>query len=154
MLQVPQVNTSYTELSTGGAGQESNLMKAVNSIPAYVERSTHFLAIVPTVKHRDLPGVVCDLGSWLGRGWCKCHARDDDHLPLTLTHSLTKLPSRSCRAIRSFAGAPQHQSSYCGARWRRVPLHDLARGRGASRPWFWQLHVLLAQPCDGRLERR
>ena len=46
-------------------------MKAVNSIPAYVERSTHFLAIVPTIKHHDLHEVVCDLGTWLGRGWCR-----------------------------------------------------------------------------------
>ena len=46
-------------------------MKAVNSIPAYVERSTHFLAIVPTVQHLDLHGTVCDLGTWLGRGWCR-----------------------------------------------------------------------------------
>ena len=53
-LQVPQVNTSYTELS--GSGQASNLMKAVNSIPAYVERSTHFLAIVPTVCTTDIVG--------------------------------------------------------------------------------------------------
>ena len=49
-ISVPQVNTSYTELSTGGTGQASELMKAVNSIPAYVERSTFFLAVVPTVS--------------------------------------------------------------------------------------------------------
>ena len=48
--QVPQANTTYTELSSEGAGQVSDLMKAVNSIPAYVERSSHFLAIVPTVS--------------------------------------------------------------------------------------------------------
>ena len=64
-------------------------MKAVNSIPAYVERSTHFLAIVPTVQHRDLPEVVCDLGSWLGRGWCKCHQVDDIFESSHSAHSLT-----------------------------------------------------------------
>ena len=54
--QVPQMSfsgpsvNSYTELSTDSAGQMSDLMKAVNSIPAYVERSSHFLAITPTVK--------------------------------------------------------------------------------------------------------
>ena len=74
-------------------------MKAVNSIPAYVERSTHFLAIVPTVKHRDLPGVVCDLGSWLGRGWCKCHMRDDDHVNLTFTHS----PTTATKAVSNYS---------------------------------------------------
>ena len=71
-ISVPQeVTTTYTELSTGGEGQASDLMKAVNSIPAYVERSSHFFAICPTVKFRESPEVVCDLGTWLGRGWCK-----------------------------------------------------------------------------------
>ena len=64
-ISVPQMSTTYTELSTEGAGQASDLMKAVNSIPAYVERSSHFFAIVPTVRnictaavraHDALPG--------------------------------------------------------------------------------------------------
>ena len=48
-VQVPQVGT-YTELSADNDGQASDLMSAVNSIPAYVERSSHFLAVVPTVR--------------------------------------------------------------------------------------------------------
>ena len=48
-----------------------NLVKAVNSIPAYIERSTHFIVVCPEVKHMDLPGVVCNLSSWLDRGWCR-----------------------------------------------------------------------------------
>ena len=50
-ISVPQVSASYTELaaqdSADGAGQLSDLMKAVNSIPAYVERCTHFFTICP-----------------------------------------------------------------------------------------------------------
>ena len=42
-----------------------------DSIPAYVARCSHFLAIVPTVRHNDLPDVTCDYGSWLDRGWCR-----------------------------------------------------------------------------------
>ena len=49
-ISVPQVMTTYTELSAGGEGQTSDLMRAVNSIPAYIERSSHFLSIVPTVR--------------------------------------------------------------------------------------------------------
>ena len=65
------MNTSYTELSTDETGNSNDLMKAVNSIPAYVERSSHFFAICPTVTHGDLDDVICDYGSWLERGWCR-----------------------------------------------------------------------------------
>lgn len=52
-------------------GDTSDLIKAVNSIPSYIERSSHFFACVPTIKHCDLEGAVCDYGSWLSRGWCR-----------------------------------------------------------------------------------
>ena len=52
-------------------GDTSDLTKAVNSIPSYIERSSHFFACVPAVKHNDRKGVICDLGSWLSRGWCR-----------------------------------------------------------------------------------
>ena len=68
--QVPQVGT-YTELSADSAGQVSDLMKAVNSIPAYVEKSSHFFTLCPAVTHHELPDTICDFGSWLGRGWCR-----------------------------------------------------------------------------------
>ena len=45
----------------------TELMKAVNSIPAYIERSTHFFALCPTVQHAELSGVLCDFGSWQSR---------------------------------------------------------------------------------------
>ena len=47
------------------------MKNAIASIPAYIERSSHFLAVVPTVRHHDLADVTCDLGSWLERGWCR-----------------------------------------------------------------------------------
>jgi hypothetical protein len=60
-------------------------MRAVASIPAYVERSTRFFAVVPTVKHADLEGVECDLGSWLERGWvCAAPIEELPHKPLLL----------------------------------------------------------------------
>ena len=49
-VSVPQIASSYSGLSVEEeAGRTSELMKAVNSIPAYVERCTHFFAICPTV---------------------------------------------------------------------------------------------------------
>ena len=47
------------------------LQQAVESIPSYVERSTIMLVLVPTVKHFDRIGDVCDFRSWRGRGWCR-----------------------------------------------------------------------------------
>ena len=43
----------------------------MNSIPSYIERSSHFFACVPSVKHNDREDVMCDFGSWLSRGWCR-----------------------------------------------------------------------------------
>ena len=61
-FSVPQIG-EYLQDDT------SDLIKAVNSIPSYIERSSHFFACVPTVKHCDREGVMCDFGSWLSRGW-------------------------------------------------------------------------------------
>ena len=51
--------------------QQTDLMKAVNSIPAYIERSTHFIALCPEITHAEQSGVRCNLGSWFDRGWCR-----------------------------------------------------------------------------------
>ena len=53
------------------ATDASDMTNAIASIPAYIERSSHFFAIVPTVRHHDVHGVTCDYGSWLERGWCR-----------------------------------------------------------------------------------
>ena len=39
--------------------------KASRSIAAYVERSSHFFAIVPTIQKEDDDDVTLDYGSWL-----------------------------------------------------------------------------------------
>ena len=55
-ISIPQMLvTSYVELSAEEeAGRLSELMKAVNSIPAYVERCTHFFTVCPTTQARSL----------------------------------------------------------------------------------------------------
>mmetsp|Transcript_10167 Transcript_10167/g.26619 ORF Transcript_10167/g.26619 Transcript_10167/m.26619 type:complete len:302 (-) Transcript_10167:1934-2839(-) len=63
-MSVPQIGT-YLDAGV------SDLMKAVESIPAYVEKASHFFAVTPTVTHANLPSVKCNYGSWLKRGWCR-----------------------------------------------------------------------------------
>eukprot|EP00438_Fugacium_kawagutii_P022321 Skav221792 [mRNA] locus=scaffold4067:129151:162908:- [translate_table: standard] len=55
---------------------KSDAARAIQSIPAYVESSSIFLALVPAVKDPD-NSAVRDYTSWLSRGWCRaelwCH---------------------------------------------------------------------------------
>jgi len=50
---------------------EEQRANAIDSIPYYVDHALVFLALVPRVEHKDLPGVFCDYKSWLSRGWCR-----------------------------------------------------------------------------------
>lgn len=68
-ISVPQVNTSYTELSADETGRVSDLMKAVNSIPAYVEKCSHFFAITPSISTMTIDHALN--GIYLYN--CKCH---------------------------------------------------------------------------------
>ena len=65
--QVPQNARGYYSSET----TQTDMMKTVNSIPAYIERSSHFFVLCPTVQHLDQPDTQCDLASWQGRGWCR-----------------------------------------------------------------------------------
>ena len=54
-----------------GTGETARLLDlATESIPAYVEKSSLMIILVPMCKHKDRP-VVCTLQSWRGRGWCR-----------------------------------------------------------------------------------
>eukprot|EP00398_MALV-I-01_sp_L67-1_P000714 gene714-649_t len=44
--------------------------KAIQSIPAYVHRSSLMLILAPVVPHADLD-VDCQLSTWRSRGWCR-----------------------------------------------------------------------------------
>jgi hypothetical protein len=50
---------------------EEQRANAIDSIPYYVDHALVFLALVPRVEHKDLPGVFCDYKSWQSRGWCR-----------------------------------------------------------------------------------
>ena len=47
---------------------KSNAALAVQSIPAYVELSNVFLALVPELMHKDSAQLV-NYATWLSRGW-------------------------------------------------------------------------------------
>lgn len=49
---------------------KSDAALAVQSIPAYVEASDLFVALVPELAHSDT-GLPCNYTSWLSRGWCR-----------------------------------------------------------------------------------
>jgi hypothetical protein len=80
--RLAQLHLGASEIVSYFDDTTSDLMRAVASIPAYVERSSHFFAVVPTVKHADLDNVECDFGSWLQRGWVSVSPMEQ------LTHSV------------------------------------------------------------------
>ena len=61
-ISVPQVGSYYNP------DELTELMKSVNSIPAYIERCDYFLVVCPTIEHADMQNVICDYGSWTRRG--------------------------------------------------------------------------------------
>ena len=50
---------------------EEERLRAIDSIPYYVDHALCFLAIVPKIQHKDLPGTYCTYKSWMDRGWCR-----------------------------------------------------------------------------------
>ena len=64
------IDFSVANLGVRGTSHEANraTIRAANSIPAYIELSTHLLIVVPPVKHHTT-GKLCDFGSWLQNGW-------------------------------------------------------------------------------------
>ena len=49
---------------------KSEIARAVNSIPAYLELANLFIALVGFAEHQDTKQ-WCGLSSWLNRGWCR-----------------------------------------------------------------------------------
>ena len=146
-------------------------MRAVNSIPAYVERCSHFFTIAPFVSHHELPSLNCDYGSWLGRGWwcVKSHScRACCSLNCVRTHTprcpVATATRQPCRAVRSLtcpslAYSGYHRKGRRGATfciWGGVTfcndlhvdtgrtLHDQPERSYAARARPGELHVLLA----------
>lgn len=71
------VNEGYVWLDYASVPQaadpesEEQRLRAIDSIPFYVDHALCFLAIVPKVEHKDLKGTYCTYKSWMERGWCR-----------------------------------------------------------------------------------
>jgi hypothetical protein len=67
--------TDHRDVSsdTEGCKKVNKIMlgRAVESIPAYIERSSLIVALAPPCKHAERKDEICDEGSWRGRGWCR-----------------------------------------------------------------------------------
>ena len=63
----------YVSADTEGWKKVNKIMlgKAVQSIPAYIERCSLIVVLVPPCKHADRKDEICDESSWRGRGWCR-----------------------------------------------------------------------------------
>jgi len=53
------------------ANSNVDKMKAIQSIPHYVERCTWFVALVPPLQIDSDESMLCDVVSWSQRGWCR-----------------------------------------------------------------------------------
>jgi len=60
-VRQPGVNEDVTK---------SEMARAVNSIPSYVEASNAFIVLVPFKQHKDTME-WCGYSSWMARGWCR-----------------------------------------------------------------------------------
>lgn len=49
----------------------ANMLSAVDSIPAYISKSTYLMVLAPTLPHNDADGKVVSKVSWQDRGWCR-----------------------------------------------------------------------------------
>ena len=55
---------------TGVDSGDSPQLRAIKSIPYYIERSSYFIVVAPATTHQDT-GKPCNLESWRSRGWCR-----------------------------------------------------------------------------------
>ncbi|CAE7633847.1 unnamed protein product [Symbiodinium sp. CCMP2592] len=63
-FSIPQKSPKHEGNPNNGAAL------AVRSIPAYVELSSLFIALVPELTHKESPQLV-NYATWLSRGWCR-----------------------------------------------------------------------------------
>ncbi|CAE7270046.1 unnamed protein product [Symbiodinium pilosum] len=67
-FSIPQITARQNGVNEDTTKSDAAL--AVQSIPAYVELSNVFLAVVPELVHEDSTELV-NYATWLSRGWCR-----------------------------------------------------------------------------------
>lgn len=107
-------------------GDDSQL-RAIYSIPYYIDQSSFFLVVCPHVQHADT-GEACDYWTWQQRGWCRFEEWSNllthhSAVPLVLTETrawTVDIPSFFTQRARSLVQAPLCGSfSCCRAKHRR-----------------------------------
>jgi hypothetical protein len=71
-------------------------LRAIKSIPYYIERATYFVVVAPTTTHL-VTKARCDLESWRSRGWCRLeelanYLAIDRMNPVVLTEGMVRRP--------------------------------------------------------------
>ena len=84
-----------------------SMLKAIDSIPAYVAHSSLMVVVCPPAEHAEMQGVVCHLGSWLDRA-CACHHEPGPSYMCSHTRScLANSPAAApCKLLRSLLALP------------------------------------------------
>eukprot|EP00398_MALV-I-01_sp_L67-1_P000713 gene713-648_t len=84
-MSVPQLRARHRR-SAEGSGVASvssdqsapdrltSMLSAINSVPAYLQRSSIMIVLAPVVSHADESHVDCQFSSWRQRGWCRLEA--------------------------------------------------------------------------------
>ena len=87
------------------------LKAAVDSIPSYIEKCAEMIVLVPSVKHADRTGEVCDFNTWRQRGWCRMEFVSSrlacgHDIPVMIVNSRETTPSyfNPCDTMKLFAG--------------------------------------------------
>ncbi|CAE7453687.1 ANKK1 [Symbiodinium sp. CCMP2456] len=68
--QKDRLSRSMTSLFSPEGESGSKLLNAINSIPAYVQESSFFFALVPVLENPHTCNLITPL-TWQSRGWCR-----------------------------------------------------------------------------------
>ena len=75
------------------ADAQEDRLKAIESIPHYIDASTTFVALCPPIAHKELD-YMCDYHSWRNRGWCRLEEQVNE-LKLYTPSDSTGTPAQS-----------------------------------------------------------
>ncbi|CAE7476138.1 unnamed protein product [Symbiodinium microadriaticum] len=89
---VPQL-----QLSVAGLQVETSQQKALDSIPAYVEKSCYFFILCPHVRHQN-SGQLLSKRTWATRAWCRLE-RLASQLSVAENRQLIEIQSAKCQTL-------------------------------------------------------
>ena len=119
-------------------GRENEYAMASRSIAAYIERSSHFFAVCPTVTNGDHDDVTHDYGSWLQSSGCRFELfalllSRHDRPPPIVRNVMKRARVEICEHTLIAVLMRYRSSSRTGGEgWGGYPVHDFARGSYAA----------------------